>query len=259
MSPAVMRMIFGGFVAVMAGVVVNTLMLQPEVSPALASQSLAKARPQTAAAAATKEAITQDTTGTRQARRVTVAEAVLAPAPVIARSGHLTTDSAQPARMPSIPEVEGDPNVILEVQRELLKRGYGPVVTNGIIGPLSRAAIMAYEFDNDLPLTGEATETLLGRMREGPAAASALARLPSADARKVRSVEAEQVVRTVQHSLTTLGYEPGRIDGRVGEETERAIRAFEVAQGLQGTGRVSAEVFSLLARAMGARSARVAP
>jgi peptidoglycan hydrolase-like protein with peptidoglycan-binding domain len=67
------------------------------------------------------------------------------------------------------------------------------------------------------------------------------------------------VVRTVQHSLTTLGYEPGRIDGRIGDDTERAIRAFESALNVQQTGRVSAELFSLLARAMGARSAKTSP
>jgi peptidoglycan hydrolase-like protein with peptidoglycan-binding domain len=59
----------------------------------------------------------------------------------------------------------------------------------------------------------------------------------------------------VQHSLTTLGYQPGRIDGRVGEETERTIRAFEAEHGLAVTGRISAELFSRLARAVGAKSA----
>jgi hypothetical protein len=36
MSPGVMRLIFGGFSVVMAGVAVNTLLLQPDVPPALA-------------------------------------------------------------------------------------------------------------------------------------------------------------------------------------------------------------------------------
>ena len=80
-------------------------------------------------------------------------------------------------------------------------------------------------------------------------------RPPDPNARKIKSPEAEQVVRTVQHSLTSLGYDPGRIDGRVGDDTERAIRQFETASGLTPTGRVSAELFSQLARAIGAKSA----
>ncbi len=272
MSPGVMRLIFGGFAILMLGVAVNTLLLQPDMTPALA-----KAMPAQAVAAKTATATNPPLTSTTHtavpppsmpireasvrgssvrdaAARAPHAELPQPPAEPI-RTARLATDSAQPLRMPHLPEAEGDPDVILRVQKELLSRGYGPVVANGIIGPLSRAAIMAYEHDNALPITGEATEVLLKRMRDGTAAN----RQPGAEARKIRSPEAEQVVRTVQHSLTTLGYEPGRITGRVSDETERAIRAFETAHKLEPSGRVSAELFSLLARAIGARSAKVSP
>jgi peptidoglycan hydrolase-like protein with peptidoglycan-binding domain len=235
MSPALLRAIFGGFFALMAGVAINTLWLQPD-------------RPQVA----------KVTTGASQ-QHARLTAAATDPRPLLQsatdtdamRVARLAPDSAAPAKMPVIPEAEGDPVVIRTVQKELLKRGYGPVVPNGIIGPLSRAAIMAYEFDNALPLTGEATEVLLKRMRDGVPAV----RSPDPQARKIRSLEAEQVVRTVQHSLTSLGYDAGRIDGRVGDETERAIRQFEAASGLAATGRISAELFSQLARAIGAKSA----
>ena len=235
MSPALMRAIFGGFFALLAGVAINTLWLQPDQT------QVAKL----------------PTSPAQQAARITVAlaepkvPAPSAPETQAVRTARLTPDSAVPAKMPVIPEAEGDPVVIRSVQKELLKRGYGPVVPNGIIGPLSRSAIMAYEFDNALPLTGEATEVLLKRMLDGTPAN----RTSDPNARKIKSPEAEQVVRTVQHSLTSLGFEPGRIDGRVGDETERAIRQFETASGLSPTGRVSAELFSQLARAIGAKSA----
>lgn len=263
MSPVVMRLIFCGFALLMAGVTVNTLLLQPAVTPALARAMPAPA-PELVFVPARPGAVLGATPGAlaRTAAVLPAMPRMREPAPEAPASSkepirvaRLATDSAQPARMPRLPELEGDPDVILRVQKELLGRGYGPVVANGIIGPLSRAAIMAYEHDNALPITGEATEVLLLRMRDGATAN----RQSGPDARKIRSPEAEQVVRTVQHSLTTLGYEPGRIDGRIGDETERAIRAFEAAQGMAQTGRVSAELFSLLARAMGARSAKVSP
>ena len=235
MSPALMRAIFGGFFALLAGVAINTLWLQPDrvqVANIPAGSSQSTSRFTVAAVDAKllpKSSIEQDAT----------------------RAARLAPDAAVAAKMPVIPEAEGDPVVIRSVQKELLKRGYGPVVPNGIIGPLSRSAIMAYEFDNALPLTGEATEILLTRMLSGAPAV----RPPDPNARKIKSPEAEQVVRTVQHSLTSLGYDPGRIDGRVGDDTERAIRQFETASGLTPTGRVSAELFSQLARAIGAKSA----
>lgn len=234
MSPALMRAIFGGFFALLAGVAINTLWLQPERS----QTAIAALRP------------------TPPAARITVAAADIkvaqasAPQAQPARTARLAPDSATPEKMPVIPEAEGEPVVIRQVQRELLKRGYGPVVPNGIIGPLSRSAIMAYEFDNAMPLTGEATEVLLKRMLDGPPTARAADPL----ARKIKSPEAEQVVRTVQHSLTSLGYEPGRINGRLSDETERAIRQFETAASMTSTGRISAELFSQLARAIGAKS-----
>ncbi len=262
MSPGVMRLIFGGFAVLMVAVAVNTLLLQPEVTPALAKAWPAATAPTRSAAVQPANPKTADKmVQPAQQPTTEVANRATPPEPQPAakfdpvRIAHLTTDAAQPPRMPRLPEAEGDPDVILRVQKELLSRGYGPVVANGIVGPLSRAAIMAYEHDSALPITGEATGVLLKRMREGPN----VNRPPVPDARKIRSPDAEQVVRTIQHSLTTLGYEPGRINGRIGDETERAIRAFETSQGMQSSGRVSAELFSLLARAMGARSAKVTP
>ena len=57
-------------------------------------------------------------------------------------------------------------------------------------------------------------------------------------------------IADVQRFGVALGYQPGKIDGRVGDETERAIREFEMDHGLDPTGRVSAELFSRLAKAV---------
>ncbi len=276
MSPGVMRLIFGGFVITMVGVAVNALLLQPDVLPLLAKvgpitpsmpsnssiPSLPSIPPAPTSRPASKPQLepaahrVASSASSLPARAdVIVDTAAVSTTEPPMRVARLSIDSARPTRLPRLPDAEGDADIILRVQKELLARGYGPVVANGIIGPLSRAAIMAYEHDAALPITGEATDVLLRRMREGATAS----RTPTADSRKIRSPEAEQVVRTVQHSLTTLGFEPGRIDGRIGDETERAIRAFETTHSLQPTGRVSAELFSLLARAMGARSARATP
>jgi peptidoglycan hydrolase-like protein with peptidoglycan-binding domain len=148
--------------------------------------------------------------------------------------------------LPDAPEAEGDPETIRAVQRELTARNYGPLVPDGVPGLVTRAAIMAFEHDNRLPLTGEATEKLLARILLGASGGQTGNTEPAAG--RVRSSQAEIVMRTVQSSLVALGYQVGRVDGRTGEDTERAIREFELDEGLKPTGRVSAEVFSRLGR-----------
>lgn len=162
------------------------------------------------------------------------------------RIARLAPDAATPETMPDAPEAEGDPDVIRAVQRELTALGYGPLQADGVPGLLTRAAIMAFEHDRKMGLTGEATERVLKRLLLGTSFETA----PEDVAGRVRSAQADQVIRTVQQSLATLGYQPGRLDGRIGDETERAIREFEMDQGMVPTGRISAELFSRVAKAV---------
>jgi peptidoglycan hydrolase-like protein with peptidoglycan-binding domain len=167
------------------------------------------------------------------------------------RLARLKPDAATPDTLPDAPDAEGHPETIRAVQRELQNRGYGPLTADGVPGLLTRAAIMAFEHDTKAPLTGEATEALLKRLLLGTTGD----RQVEPGAGKVRSAQAEIVMRTVQQSLSALGYQSGRIDGRVGEETERAIREFEMDNGLDLSGRVSAPLFARLAKVVGASKA----
>ena len=133
-------------------------------------------------------------------------------------------------------------DTIRAIQRELRQRGYGALVSDGSLRLATRAAIMAYEYDHGLPLTGQASETLLARILFGGAPAA-----DPAAAGKVGSAEAQEVVRSVQQSLAALGYQPGAPDGQLQEETIRAIREFEMDKGLVPRGRISAELVAQLA------------
>lgn len=136
--------------------------------------------------------------------------------------------------------------VVRAIQRELQARGYETGTADGMPGLVTRAAIMAYESDHTLPLSGVPSDALLqaillGTRPDGKKSASKNAPGP----------EAEQVIRTVQQSLTTLGYHPGTIDGRLGEQTVRTIAEFEGDQNLPVTGRVSGQLVARLARLAG--------
>ncbi len=97
-----------------------------------------------------------------------------------------------------------------------------------------------------MALSGEASERLLKRILLGAADSTGA---DAAAAGRVRSGHAEQVIRSVQQWLAVLGYQPGRIDGRLGEDTVKAIRDFEMDKGLVPRGRVSAELVVRLGEA----------
>jgi peptidoglycan hydrolase-like protein with peptidoglycan-binding domain len=239
MSPGQSRVVFAGFALVFAGVTANA-MLQP---PRVAQLSM----PQPLAALPAVPAKTH-TVAVAVAVAAKKPDAVIATISEPVRTARVIPDAAIAVPLPLAPVADGDSDTIRQIQKELTTRNYGPLVVNGQAGPLTRAAIMGWEFDHGLALTGEASAAMLKRLTAGVTKSADL------HARKIRSAEAEQVVRQVQHSLTQLGYQPGRIDGRLGDDTERAIRLFESDTSLEPTGRISAELFSRLARGMGAKS-----
>ncbi len=54
-------------------------------------------------------------------------------------------------------------------------------------------------------------------------------------------------VAALQERLNTLGFAAGRVDGRFGENTERAVRAFQRAYGLSGDGSVGPDTLRAFA------------
>lgn len=130
------------------------------------------------------------------------------------------------------------------IQRELTARNYHPGTIDGIDGLVTRGAIMAFEHDHGLPLTATPSEELLKQiMLADPRAPSP----PRGQPTMVADSRAEQVVRTVQQSLTRLGYQIAEVDGRLSPVTEAAIRKFESDHKLKPSGRISGLLVARLA------------
>ncbi|HLD83052.1 MAG TPA: peptidoglycan-binding domain-containing protein [Candidatus Omnitrophota bacterium] len=62
----------------------------------------------------------------------------------------------------------------------------------------------------------------------------------------IAEVKSRPKARQVQIALKNAGYDPGRIDGRMGKQTRDAIRAFQKANNLAVDGRVGRETWNLL-------------
>ena len=248
MTPRQARIALCSFLLLAAGVAGNALFLQSR--PTLASRAvLERPLPRAERMRTGPEAAPSTRTSPRTSLGATGASEERA-----RRTARLDPDSATLDVAPDAPVEDEDSETIRAVQRELRHRGYGALVSDGVMRAVTRAAIMAYEHDHGLPLTGEASGVLLKRVLLG---ASALAE-PSAGARKVVTARAAQVVRTVQALLAARGYQPGPVDGRLGEDTVRAIREFEMDKGLAVKGRISADVLMRLSEAA-APDAKAAP
>jgi hypothetical protein len=140
-------------------------------------------------------------------------------------------DKGSPAPESTAPAREG-PRLQVALERELGRRGYSDELRRQTKG--LKLAVLAYEFDNGLPLTGEPTQALLKRilfdMNQGPRGAFA-----------DRAELNPQLVIETQRMLTGLGFFRGTFSGRVDVWTSNAIRDFERHRGLPLTGRLAGE------------------
>jgi peptidoglycan hydrolase-like protein with peptidoglycan-binding domain len=226
MTPRQARVALGTFVLLTAGVVYNALYMQDESGPGRRVAADATQKP------ARADAPPPGRSRTGQATK---------------RTALLKPDAVRTAQTPESLADEAGVDTIRAIQRELNQRGFGPVGNDGLMRPVTRAAIMSYEHDNRLPLTGEATEALLARLVLGAPATDA----PSG-AGEVRSPHAEATIKQVQRLLAANGYRPGTSPGQLDAATVAAIRAFEKDQGLSPKGRISAEIVARL-QSSGAR------
>ena len=53
-------------------------------------------------------------------------------------------------------------------------------------------------------------------------------------------------IKQIQIALKNAGYDPGSIDGVMGEKTEEAIKAFQKANGLEVDGRIGSKTWDVL-------------
>ena len=181
---------------------------------------------------------------------------LIVPMPAVEERAGRFAPSASHLERAAMPSTEAEmrlPEIVKGIQQKLVQRGYEPGTPDGVTGVVTRAAIMAYEHDHGLQVTGEPSEVLLQHMQGPGAAKQANAQPGVAKSRPQRSGNAEQITRTVQQSLAQLGYFAGKIDGRAGDDTVRSIREYEMDTGLTPTGRVSAPLLIKLARSSSAQ------
>lgn len=121
--------------------------------------------------------------------------------------------------------VSFEPNPkVMEVQKLLQLYGYQPGSIDGGLGNNTRLALEAFQRDNNLPMTrfiDKATWVRLNIFQESGLIS-----------------DGEIDVKTVQTALKNAGFNPGKIDGRLGAQTEAAVKKFQQAMGLRSDGNI---------------------
>lgn len=156
-----------------------------------------------------------------------------------------TTSSLPEEVKAEAPEVSSEEDVSLEVvraiQRELKARKYIPGKEDGAAGLLTRAAILAFEYDMGLPLTATPSESVLQNIIFGVPGARR-----DQDAEDKMTPTSVRIVKQAQKILNDLGYYTGKVHGRIDQKTRKAIREFEEDRSLKVTGRVSGKLMQEL-------------
>jgi peptidoglycan hydrolase-like protein with peptidoglycan-binding domain len=127
------------------------------------------------------------------------------------------------------------------VQRELAASGLYSGKVDGVSGQRTKIAIIAYQRANGLDETGLATPELVEHIRYTRRIAEAVNMTDATPVQPQRFApqRAADAVTRVQVGLAELGYEPGAINGQLGQETRNAILRFERDHGIAPTGDIS--------------------
>ena len=147
--------------------------------------------------------------------------------------------------------------LVTAIQRELAARGYAGGPVSGKLSDETRRAIASFEKDHGLPITGSPSDELLRRILLGEAAAPAAStgsvaatnRAPQVKPNSVAS--SDSTIKQVQQILADLGYAPGPVDGTRGDETERAVSAFQRDRKIAQNGRITPELLREIKRVTG--------
>jgi peptidoglycan hydrolase-like protein with peptidoglycan-binding domain len=131
--------------------------------------------------------------------------------------------------------------VITEIQKELISRGFYDGVPDGLYGPKTDAAIRDFEQAAGLKPAAEPDENLLSQIaRSHVKAQTTMAAAPRSDpiAELIAPMPSTRIV-AVQRALADFGYGQIKPSGIVDTDTQEAISRFERAKKMPVTGQLS--------------------
>ncbi len=140
--------------------------------------------------------------------------------------------------------------LIEAVQKALVQTGDFKSAIDGLNGPVTRSAIMAYQARHALEQTGEASRSLLDSiLQDSPEIVSAAPKKSIASLVEDSSATSQYdpaLVQMIQKGITNVGVANIEADGIFGKQTEAAIMDFQRRNKLAVTGRPEPTVLQKL-------------
>lgn len=151
--------------------------------------------------------------------------------------------TAQPSRSPGVSPITPLPVLtrgahgghVYGVQARLRDHGFSLVV-DGVFGPETEAAVMAFRYARGLARVGVVDDPTWRALLSGPT-------LPT-----LRYGSTGPYVFFLQQRLIDSGFNPGTVDGIFGSRTRSAVVAFQQARGLAADGVVGPQTWGALLR-----------
>ncbi|MGH6925505.1 MAG: peptidoglycan-binding domain-containing protein [Propylenella sp.] len=134
--------------------------------------------------------------------------------------------------------VQRSDDLVLAVQSTLRRIGYYSGPLDGVAGPQTEAAILAFEAAAGRRQTGEASLEILKALRAA-SASDATSLVELAEGGEAEAPAPDARVAAVQRALSIAAYGPLLADGVFGPQTRDAIVRFQQDRGLPPTGEIS--------------------
>ena len=147
-----------------------------------------------------------------------------------------------PQNCPTLRQGATGPSVV-QLQQLLTARGFNPGAADGIFGPRTEAAVIAFQRSSGLTpdgIVGIRTWTALGVTCTTPPPP------PSQNCPTLRMGSRGASVKELQSLLKAQGFSPGNIDGIFGSRTQAAVIAFQKSRGLVQDGIVGIRTWTAL-------------
>ncbi len=156
------------------------------------------------------------------------------------RAGNSAT---QPVRRRSDP-------MIRKVQEALGAQNLYEGDLDGLNGPATRSAVQAYRDRYGLKSGKDELRAVLEHLEYNRQIAEATRATTTGSTGELSS----KTIGLIQTGLAELGYDPGLVDGKMGEKTKQAIRDFQRDRSMKPTGVATSELLSELRKVTGLTS-----
>ncbi|MEM7426899.1 MAG: peptidoglycan-binding domain-containing protein [Pseudomonadota bacterium] len=136
------------------------------------------------------------------------------------------------------------------IQKTLKDQGLYASKVDGVSGPATETAIRAYARENGIAGKGDLRQAVLEHIQYNRQLRDAI----KITTKPKASAVSQTTVGLIQTGLSELGYDPGPVDGKMGQKTEDAIRDFQRDRALIPTGEPSGELLIELRKVTGLTS-----